>query len=387
MLVPAKRIPSRSVSFALTVTLTVAFGVSLLLFPSSVADAISEALAVCGTVLIPTLFPFMVFSVFIVRSGLSEKLGRFFEPVTRFLFRLPGCAAATVLTGLLGGYPAGARGIRALVETGQITPREAERMTRFCLCAGPAFVISAVGARMLGAASVGVKLYAAQLLTALFIGTIGGLFAKKETKKNAPPAKQKPPPFSTALLVSVDDAVRAMLMMCALTCVCGALSAILSDTGVTGMFTRLLDAVGLQNISASIPRLLLEVADGCQAASHANSAPVFLCALALGWGGLCVHLQIFSTLNGLSFPKGRFFLFRVLQTALSAAITWLLFVLFPSDAAEAVFSTFRQAPKMETGQNGIGACLALVLMSVIFLFSTSTKNVDFFAKKWYHKSE
>ena len=349
-------------------------GAALLIFSGPASAAVANALEVCAEVLIPSLFPFLVFSLFVVNSGLADALGRFLSPATRLLFKLPGCTAAAIVAGFLGGYPAAAHGIAALLENGRISPAQAERMSRFCICAGPAFVLSAVGGRMLGSARTGLLLYASQFAAALTLGILEARFTRPESGvKNIAAPRSPPRPLSASLIQSVEAAVRSLLMLCAVVCLCAVLSALLSGAGITGVLLSLLDRAGLSAVSEAVPDLLLEVSSGCRAAVRAGGYPVLLCSLALSWGGLCIHLQIFSALRALPLNKGRFYLFRLIQTILSGLLTVLLLRLFPS-AASPVFSTFRHPPKISPGQNGIWAFLALVALSIIFLFSLSQNS-------------
>ena len=80
---------------------------ALLIWPQAVAGGVSRGLSICGTVIIPSLFPFLVLAGFLVRSGVSAALGRRLERPTRFWFGLPGCCAAGILVAFVGGYPAG----------------------------------------------------------------------------------------------------------------------------------------------------------------------------------------------------------------------------------------------------------------------------------------
>ena len=90
--------------------LSLSCGAALSLAPETAARGAAAGLDVCLGVLVPSLFPFLVLSVFLVRSGGAALLGRVFDRPFRLLFRLPGCCAPGVLVGLAGGYPAGARG-------------------------------------------------------------------------------------------------------------------------------------------------------------------------------------------------------------------------------------------------------------------------------------
>ncbi|MDD3261039.1 MAG: sporulation protein, partial [Oscillospiraceae bacterium] len=49
---------------------------ALLLFPESAAGGARAGIYTCLTVLIPSLYPFLVITVFLIKSGLSSALGR-----------------------------------------------------------------------------------------------------------------------------------------------------------------------------------------------------------------------------------------------------------------------------------------------------------------------
>ena len=98
-------------------------GAALLLWPEATSTGVSRGLSICSSVIIPSLFPFLVLSGFLVKSGVSAALGRRLERPTRFLFGLPGCCAAGILIGFIGGYPAGAIAVGELMKQGALTPR------------------------------------------------------------------------------------------------------------------------------------------------------------------------------------------------------------------------------------------------------------------------
>ncbi|MBR7092879.1 MAG: hypothetical protein IKI50_06850 [Clostridia bacterium] len=143
---------------------------ALLLLPRAAAAGVSRGLSLCAAVLIPSLFPFLILSGFFVRSGLCAALARPLRPVTMALFGLPGCCAPAILLAFVGGYPTGAAAVGELYKQGLINEAQARRMLRFCVCAGPAFLVGAVGADMLGSPRYGWLLYAAHAAAALLIG-------------------------------------------------------------------------------------------------------------------------------------------------------------------------------------------------------------------------
>ena len=147
---------------------------------------------------------------------MSKALSRLLDPVTKRLFRLPGSAGATVLIGLTGGYPSGARGIKALLDSGEITQKQARRMLCFTVGAGPAFVISVTGSGLLGSVQTGIILFISQLSAALVLGILVGLFARGE---EAPAearggASSASMPVSSALVEAASDGASSMISMC-----------------------------------------------------------------------------------------------------------------------------------------------------------------------------
>lgn len=107
--------------------------------PELCARGVREALAICGNTVIPSLFPFMVVSGFLVHSGTSAALGRIAAPITARLFRLPGVSAGVILMSLVGGFPVGVKMTAQLLDAGQLNESQAKRMCLFCVNAGPCF--------------------------------------------------------------------------------------------------------------------------------------------------------------------------------------------------------------------------------------------------------
>ena len=65
------------------------YSVLFFLFPAVMIDGIRKGLSVCGSVIIPSLFPFTVISDFVLRSGLGSIIGKKLYPLTNDLFHLP----------------------------------------------------------------------------------------------------------------------------------------------------------------------------------------------------------------------------------------------------------------------------------------------------------
>lgn len=338
---------------------TLAMACVLLIFPAQAAAGAKNGIDYSLKILIPSLYPFMVLSVFVVKSGLSRKMGRAFESFTSRVLKLPGSAAATILMSLVGGYPAGARSVAALYSDGAITEEQAARMLCFCVNAGPSFVITAVGAGMLKSAKAGAILFASQALAFLTLALICGTAGKKEKAVSPPKRGPDAPEASRALIASAEDACYATLDMCCFVILFAALMNLLRMAVKSGVLSAILSGI-------------LEVTGGCSDIA-ALGAPLWVYSFAIGWGGICVHLQILSSVTNIRVGFARFLFFRFLQGAVSAVFTVLLISLFPM-SVETFSST---EASLSAGISGSApASAALIALCAVFLLSLPHERLE-----------
>ena len=313
-------------AFAAVTALFFAGCFGALYLPKVTASGVRSGVDVCLGTLLPSLYPFMFLSAFAAEYGISERAGRALSPVTRRLFYLPGEAGVTVALSFVGGYPVGAVGTAALLRRGRITRAQAARMLCFCVNPGPSFLISAVGDALYGSRTVGLLLFCAQTASSLIIGITLGIFSRAADKRHGVAhghagivrrsdvqATQRD--FSSSFVLAAKDACSSAVTLSALVVTFSAFSALL-------LYALNL---GSDSLPAAALRCVLEVTDGT-AALRSLRLPLWTAALAVGWGGLCVHFQVYASLSdGVTFPPPlRFTAARTAAGALSAAITYAL---------------------------------------------------------------
>lgn len=340
-----------------------AWSVALLLYPAQVRDSVAASVFYCVSSLTPSLFPFMVLASFGVRSGAGEYLGRFLAPITCGVFRLPRVCGATLLLSFLGGYPAGARGVSLLLEEGKITPEQAGRMMTFCVAPGAAFVVTFLGCGVLGSLQVGWLLFASVTLSGLLLGIITGI------GKGIPPQpkEQKPTPYQPALILSIGDASSATVKMCGCILLFAGFTGALTGSGILQTLANLLAATQWVNSSQATVLLsfLWEVTGGAGDAARMGASPIWY-AFGLAFGGLCVHLQVFSFFNNFPLPKWKFFLFRFLHGFLAAGIFFLLARAMPWPSQPVWVAASQPVSYRLTAATTAGG-LSLLMMCVAFL--------------------
>ena len=105
--------------------LALLFLMLLLLSPATSLEGARNGLLLWAYTVLPTLLPFMIGTGMIVSLGAVHLAMRPFSPLLSFFFHFSEPAGFAFLTGLLCGYPMGAKMDRDLLESGQITATEA----------------------------------------------------------------------------------------------------------------------------------------------------------------------------------------------------------------------------------------------------------------------
>jgi sporulation integral membrane protein YlbJ len=365
-----KRNPFSIVITFFTVSLCIFMALLLLFAPGEALSGARAGLNLCAEVVVPSLFPFLVLTTFVVQSGLAEKAGHLFEPVMKLLFKLPGSAATAFGLGIIGGYPAGALAVSGLCKKGVLSKKDGERLLCFCINSGPAFVIGAVGAGLLKSTQAGILIYAAHVGASLVIGLFSRFFGSKiSIEKNS--FRTKPLSLSKSFVISVTESAKSMLNICAFVVFFAAVISLLNYTGIIPYMARILNTIHptTQNGIDFYIRLLFgffEVSNGCAAAvTIKGMTAVLVISAVLSWSSLSVQCQVMSTVKDAGLSIKYFIFTRFFHIILSVLLTMLLFTLFP--VALPVFAS--SAIPLTASIHSAPACVALFLISGMLLLS------------------
>lgn len=325
---------------------TLAVFCSLLIHPDKGAEGIKKGLELLGAVVIPSLFPFTVLSAYASRSAFGTAAEKIFGKAAAVLFKTGSSSAAVFLLGVTGGYPIGAKTALTMFEQGSLCADDARRLCLFCVNAGPAFAVSAVGVSMLASFKCGIILYIAELLSALVLGFCCR-FLKSEGEGSAAAQYKR---TDNAFTEAVADGSRAIINICAwvLTFSCA---------------SALCELLPLDSFTVDFIKAVLEVTTGC--AFFAGRAPLPVIAAMLGFGGISVICQVLPYLQALGVSKKLFFVSRAVNAALNAFFVSVLIGIFPQETAVFAPST----PGVQGFQLSYGApaCIILIILCILFI--------------------
>lgn len=328
------------------VILVIACIFAMFRMPYAVAYGVTEGMGICFNVILPSLFPFMVLSTYIIKADLFSFLYKPFAIISRVLFRQPYCAVPVIIMAMIGGFPVGIKMINGLINNGSISENQAQRLCIFCMNGGPAFIITAVGVNMLGSVRAGVIMFISLCLSSLLSGVLTRFLDDKESS----PKAYSQPSSLASLSSAVADALQSILGVCAWVVI---FSAIISCMRVFIENKQVFMAVSS----------LLEVTTGCKMLSGGMPIPVITAVI--GFGGICVHCQVLGNIKECGLKYSHFFVCRILHGAIASFIAYLLLLVFPVEIdvfsnAESI-STSAFSVSLPAFFTFMGMCIIMIL--------------------------
>ena len=314
---PSPRPSAGQVCFCLLST----FCFLLILRNSEVAiQYMGNGLTLCAKTVIPSLFPFMVISELLVKSGAGEAFGRIFSRIMRRVFGVSGAGVSAVILGSMCGFPVGARTAVSLYDANLISKSECEHLLTFTNNPSSAFLVSAVGVSLFGSRQIGTMLYTVALGSSFLVGFLARFFIRGKGKPLAHPHYPSGlhPGGAEMFTSAVSSAATAMLTICAYVVFFSAL------TGALG--SMIADNAHINDTASAWLSGFLELTGGTQAASKLSSSKqaLILSAVFAGWSGLSVHCQVLSLCGGRGLSFKPYFLAKAAQAVVAGVAMSIL---------------------------------------------------------------
>lgn len=288
---------SRVLRFTLIFT-SLALIITLLISPQNMYNGISRGLVICSNIIIPSIFPFCVFSLFIFNCiNFSNKK----IPI----LRIDSGVFMIIIMSMLGGYPTGAKLITEAYKSNSISKSSANTLLLFCVNASPSFIVTAIGFSVFSNLKIGLILLVSHILatTEMLLFYKNGLKYEKGISKKAYN-------LSDAFVLSVANASNALINICAFVI----------------LFSGISEVIGSLPLSHTLKTLIncfFEVSSGILACKN-----IFITAFFLGFGGICVIFQIFSVTTLFLEKPIHFFVSRISHGILSSINLFLILKIF-----------------------------------------------------------
>src|SRR5699024_2742160 len=108
--------------------------------PKLAISSVTDGLNLWFYNVLPSLFPYMVFSSILFQLNAAYLLQRLFNKAMYKVFNISGSGMLPAIMGYLSGFPLGAKLVCDLRKEKMITQKEGYKLLGMCSTTGPAFI-------------------------------------------------------------------------------------------------------------------------------------------------------------------------------------------------------------------------------------------------------
>ena len=274
----------------------------------TISESMLDGLKFAVNVILPTIFPFMVFSDLASHIFTFEK-SRILSSAFERIFKINGIGISAFLSGIIGGFPVGARNAVMLYESGKISKCECERLMSFANTASPAYVVCAIGITLMSSFPLGVILYLTVVFSSVICGIIIGI--NKNISSFSKLNQRQKYSFVYSVKSSADASVNAVFFISLFSSVC----AIIKSLPIESIFKLL--TIPLIEVGASV----VYVSDLYILSSRFRLAII---AFSLSFSGISVITQSLSISKKCDVSIKKCIIYKLLQGAISFIIILVL---------------------------------------------------------------
>lgn len=297
----------------------------LLIFSKDNFNSVKNSVSIFISSIIPSLFPFIFFTEFIINtdilSSIQNATGNFFAKI----FGISKKGAPAIITGFLCGFPMGAKTVATLYSKDDISKKEAIKLLWFINNCNPAFILSTIGIGILYNIKFGILLAISHYLSSIIIGIFFfrksslDIIHEKDVKLNSLNKNSyiKDHNFFEIIKKCIKNTFFTLSMILGFMILFNLL------------FSTLSKLLNLLNISDNITSILSGIFEvTCGISNVYNSSLNFdikLLAISflLGFSGLCIICQIYSTISEYNFSFKKLLISKFLHGILSMLITYI----------------------------------------------------------------
>lgn len=265
------------------------FGVVLIIFPDRYLAACFDGLCLWAGSVLPSLFPFMVITLLLIKLGAAQIAAKPFKKFSQKL-KLPNVTVPLFFMSVFSGYPAGSRILCEYCEQGLLDKSEAKKLAPLLSTCGPLFALGTVGARAFGGNGAGIKLLAACLVSVVTTSLIYCLVSGR--KQPPPPVKKLAAQSGDALYSSFYGGVTACLVAGGFICFFYTLSQVIADFNIFKPLALLFSPLFGQSAAGGLCQGICEATGGCFELARAGGFFALpLAGFLITFGGASILLQ------------------------------------------------------------------------------------------------
>ena len=272
---------------------------AIIISPDKYINVSFNAIVVWGKVLLPSLFPFFVFTKLLTSLGYVKKLSSTFSPITYKLYKSPPISSYVFLMSIITGYPVGSKLTADLYNNNYISKQEAKKIITFTSNSGPMFIVGSVGIGMLLNKTAGYIILISHIIGAMLNGL---LYRNLKTEDNSQKKfSYNNKEIETNLSSIVMDSIFSILLIGGIIVVAFIIIELLNSINIFYPINFILSKLNIDtSISSSIFDGIFEITKGCLSTSNLNISlysKTIICSSIISFGGLSTTLQAMAFLK------------------------------------------------------------------------------------------
>ena len=333
-----------------------------ILYIDDVKIAASVSINNCLTLIIPSMYGFMIIACFILKSNLHTIIGKPFKIVAKYLFKISSDEFSVFLISIFAGYPVGVKMIYDLEANNSLSKKRAENLSCYCYSSGPAFIVGTVATTLYGSIKVGMAIFISITISNIITGLIIGL-TSKEKKSPSSACKTKINIDMNTFVSSVQSAAKSLFEVCIMILMFSVFYVIISKVGVVTFLSENISKLFNINTdtSSQIVASFFEISN-ISSFDVNNYLNLPIITGLLSFGGLCVIMQIIAISHGRVNIK-KFLLARIFSSVNAAIICKIIIHKF---FANTTINTYL-CTQVKSSEHSIIPSIALLLMTIILL--------------------
>ena len=287
--------------------------VSALLFNSSeVVESIKLSFSICINNLFPNLIPLLLISNIFINYNLMNDLNDIFGTFFNKIFGINKNTTFSIIMSMISGTPSNAKYLKDTYDLNLIDESDINDCLKFCHFTNPIFILNTIGLTFLNSKKLGLIILISHFLSSFIIG----IFRKKRKvfKENFNTNKKDKKNFISILSNSIISSFNTLLIILGVITTCL-------------MLTCILNKVLLINQDYKFIYGLLEITQGLKYLSISNlsiNIKAIISSFLISFGGICIHIQVFSILDNKKIRYIPYFLSRIIQGMFSSILTFIL---------------------------------------------------------------
>lgn len=286
----------------------------LLIKKSIVYSSIIYALNLWVNNLIPALFPFFIISDILINYNITDYIPKIIKKICKYIFNITDNMLTIFLLSMISGFPSNARNTRLLYDKGELSLEEANHILLFSHFSNPVFILTTVTVFFLHNERLGIPLLIIHYLSNFILGFLfRNKFCYKKNSNNKVDNNIKRD-FGNIFVNSIKRSIDTILMICGIVLVFLLLSTIVVDT------------FNFNSYNTMIIKGLFEITIGIEELSKLSldySYKLVISSMILAFGGISVHVQVFSQIANTKIKYIYFFVGRMYQMIISGILAFI----------------------------------------------------------------